>query len=38
MINWELIIGLTIFSLVLCWISNVAKSLIKGDKNDTKNI
>lgn len=32
MFNWELIIGLTIFSLVLGWISNVAKSLIKGDK------
>lgn len=32
MINWELIITLTIFSLVLSWISDVAKSLIKGDK------
>lgn len=29
MINWELIICLTIFSLVLAWISDVAKGLIK---------
>lgn len=32
MINWELILGLTVFSLILAWISDVAKSLIKGDK------
>lgn len=32
MINWELIIGLTIFSLILAAITELAKSLIKGDK------
>ena len=32
MINWKLIIDLTIFSLVLSWIANLTKSLFKGDK------
>jgi hypothetical protein len=29
MINWGVLIGLTIFSLVLAWISDVAKGLMK---------
>lgn len=29
MINWELLIGLTVFSVVLAWISDVAKGLMK---------
>lgn len=32
MINWELVIGLTIFSLILTIITELAESLIKGDK------
>ena len=29
LMNWELILGLTVFSLVLAWISDVAKGLMK---------
>lgn len=32
MINWELVIGLTVFSLVLTVITELAESLVKGDK------
>ena len=32
MINWELVLGLTIFCIVLAAITELAESLIKGDK------
>ena len=32
MINWELLIGLTVVSVVLAVITELAESLIKGDK------
>lgn len=32
MINWELVIALTIIAIVLTIITELAESLIKGDK------